>query len=89
MNINREWRCVTKDCHYYFQVYNGLVIGQAYNLAHTIVWGAKIPVSATEELILGQYIEMEYAKRAIEEYWDEKDRTLEVVHEHLLPGSGS
>ena len=87
--MRREWRCVTKDCHYYFQVHNGLVIGQAYNLAHTIVWGAKIPVNATEELILGQYIEMEYAKRAIEEYWDEKDRTLEVVHEHLLPGYGS
>lgn len=84
--MNRQWRCATKDCHYYFQTRNGLVVGQAYNLAHTIVWGAKIPVNATEELILGQYIEMEYAKRAIEEYWDEKDRTLEVVHEHLLPG---
>ena len=80
---------MTKDCHYYFQVHNGLVIGQAFNLAHTIVWGAKIPVNATEELILGQYIEMEYAKRAIEEYWNEKDRTLEVAHEHLLPGYGS
>ncbi len=83
--IERGWRCATKDCHYYFQVHNGLVIGQVYNLAHTIIWGAKIPINATEELILGQYVEMEYAKRAIEEYWDEKDRTLEVVHEHLLP----
>ena len=87
--INRQWRCVTKDCHYYFQTHNGLVVGQAYNLAHTIIWGAKIPVSATEELILGQYVEMEFAKQAIEEYWEEKDRTLEVVHEHLLPGYGS
>lgn len=87
--IKREWRCVTKDCHYYFQVHNGLVVGQAYNLAHTIIWGAKIPVNATEELILGQYVEMEFAKKAIEEYWNEKDRTLEVIHEHLLPGYGS
>jgi hypothetical protein len=85
--MRREWRCVTKDCHYYFQVHNGFVIGQAYNLAHTIVWGAKIPINAAEELILGQYIEMEYAKRAIEEYWEEKDRTIEVVHEHLLSQS--
>lgn len=87
--MRRDWRCVTKDCHYYFQVHNGLVIGQAYNLAHTIVWAAKIPINATEELILGQYIEMEFAKRAIEEYWDEKDRTFEVLNEHLLPGYGS
>lgn len=85
--MKRQWRWVNKDCHYYFQTYNGLVVGQAYNLAHTIIWGAKIPVSATEELILGQYVDAEFAKKAIEEYWDEKDRTLEVVHEHLLPGS--
>ena len=84
--IKREWRCATKDCHYYFQVNDGKVIGQAYNLAHTIVWGAKIPVNATEELILGQYIEMEFAKQAIEEYWNKKDRTLEVVNEYLLSG---
>jgi len=85
----REWRYVEKNSHYYFQVRDGKVIGQAYNIAFTIVWGAKIPINATEELILGQYIELEYAKRAIEEYWEEKDRTLEVVHEHLLPGYGS
>jgi len=87
--MRREWRYVEKNSHYYFQAHDGKVIGQAYNIAFTIVWGAKIPINATDELILGQYIELEYAKRAIEEYWDEKDRTLEVVHEHLLPGYGS
>jgi hypothetical protein len=85
INMKRQWRCVsTNNCHYYFQVHNGLVVGQIYNLAHTIIWGAKIPVSANEDLILGQYVEMEFAKKAIEEYWGEKDRTLEVPHEHLL-----
>ena len=87
--MRRQWRCVDGNNHYYFRTSNGKVIGQVYNLAHTIVWGARVPISATEEEVLGQYIEMEYAKRAIEEYWDEKDRTLEVVHEHLLPGYGS
>jgi len=82
--IERQWRYINKDCHYYFQVHNGLVVGQAYNLAHTIIWGAKIPVSATEELILGQYVEMEFAKKAIEEYWEEKDRTLDVPNNYLL-----
>lgn len=82
--MKREWRCVDGNNHYYFQTHNGKVIGQVYNLAHTIVWGARIPVSATEEQVLGRYIEMEFAKKAIEEYWEEKDRTLEVPHEHLL-----
>ena len=81
--MKREWRYVEKNCHYYFQKHNGLVIGQAYNLAHTIVWGAKIPVSANEDLHLGQYIELEFAKKAIEEYWGEKDRTID----HMFPDS--
>lgn len=86
--MKRQWRFAGSGyTHYYFQVHNGKVIGQVYNYANTVIWGAKISVSATEEEILGQYIEMEFAKKAIEEYWNEKDRTLEVVHEHLLPGS--
>jgi hypothetical protein len=87
--MKRQWRCVDGNNHYYFQTHNGKVIGQVYNYAHTIVWGAKARTNPTEELILGQYIEMEFAKKAIEEYWDELDRTLEVIHEHLLPGYGS
>jgi len=85
--MQRQWRCVNGYNHYYFQIHNGKVIGHVYNLANTILWGAKILVNATEDYILGQYIEMEFAKKAIEEYWEEKDRTLEGVHEHLLPGS--
>jgi hypothetical protein len=87
--MRRDWRYVEKNSHYYYQVHDGKVIGQAYNIAFTIVWGAKIPVNATDELILGQYIELEYAKKAIEEYWDEKDRTIEGNNEYLLPGYGS
>ena len=76
--MKRQWRCVDKNNNYYFQVDNGLVIGQVYNYAHTVIWGAKIPINATEEKILGQYVEMEFAKRAIEEYWEEKDRTFDL-----------
>jgi hypothetical protein len=83
--MEREWRSSShNNSYYYFQVSNGLIVGQVYNLAHTIIWGAKILVSADEELILGQYVEMEFAKKAIAEYWGDKDRTLEVPHEHLL-----
>jgi len=78
IDMKRQWRCVDKNNHYYFQVDNGLVIGQVYNYAHTIIWGAKIPINATEEKILGQYVETEFAKRAIEEYWEEKDRTFDL-----------
>jgi hypothetical protein len=83
--MKREWRSSShNNSYYYFRVYDGLIVGQAYNLSHTMIWAAKILISANEELILGQYVEMEFAKKAIEEYWGEKDRTLEVPHEHLL-----
>lgn len=82
--MQRVWRCVNDNNHYYFQVHNGLVIGQVYNLAYGIVWGAKIPISADEELVLGKYIEIEYAKKAIEEYWEEKDKAHPELNHNLL-----
>ena len=85
--MKRNWRCVDGNNHYYFRTNDGKVIGQVYNLAHTIVWGARVPISATEEEVLGQYIEMEFAKKAIEEYWDKKDKIVEWSDEYLLPGS--
>ena len=82
--MKRDWRDIDKGTQYYYQVYNGLIVGQVYNMAYTSIWGAKIPVSATEEIILGQFVTLEFAKRAIEEHWGDKDRTLEVPSEHLL-----
>ena len=87
--MRRDWRDIDKGTQYYYQTHNGLIVGQVYNMAYTSIWGAKIPINATEEEILGQYISLETARVAIEEYWDEKDRTLEVVHEYLLPAHGS
>lgn len=86
--MRRDWRDIDKGTQYYYQVQNGLIVGQVYNMTYTSIWGAKIPISSTEEKILGQFVTLEFAKNAVEEYWDEKDRTLEVVHEYLLPGHG-
>lgn len=83
--MTRLWKDAAANTWYYYKSHNGLVVGQVYNLAHTQIWGAKIPITATDELLLGNYINLDFARKAIEEYWDEKDRTLEVPHEHLLP----
>jgi len=82
--MRREWRDVDKGVQYYYQVRNGLIIGQVYNLAYTSIWGAKILVSSNEELILGQYVSLEFAKEAIAEFWDEKDRTFEMPMQKQL-----
>jgi len=85
--MRRDWRDVDKGVQYFYQVRDGLIVGQVYNMAYTSIWGAKIPLSATEELVLGQYVTLDFAKRAVEEHWNEKDRTFEVQSEYLLPRS--
>ena len=85
--MRRDWRDIDKGVQYFYQVRDGLIVGQVYNMAYTSIWGAKIPLSATEELVLGQYVTLEFAKRAIEEHWNDKDRTFEVQSEYLLPRS--
>ena len=82
--MRREWRDIDKGVQYYYQVHNGLIVGQVYNMTYTSIWGAKIPVSATEELILGQYISLEFAKEAVAEFWGEKDRTIDYASQNLL-----
>jgi hypothetical protein len=82
--MQREWKDAAANTFYYYKKYNGLIVGQIYNLAHTQIWGAKIPISPNEELLLGHYINSDFARHAVEEYWDEKDRTIEITSENLL-----
>jgi len=71
-----EWKDMDTNTFYFFRKEDGLIVGQVYNLAHTKIWGAKIPVNAREEDILGQYINIDFAKKAVEKYWDVQSRTL-------------
>lgn len=72
----KAWKDTEQNHFYLYQVKNGLIVGQIYNLAHTKVWGAKINVFPNEEIYLGQYITADFAKRATEEYWEIQERTL-------------
>jgi len=79
--MKRQWRLADSNNHYYHRVDNGLVIGHVFNYAHTIVWGAKVPspLNRNEDIILGRYVEMEFAKKAVEEYWDKSDKTIDLT----------
>ena len=72
-----NWKDAEHNCSYYFKTQNGKIVGQVYNIAHTNIWGAKINFADNEEKYLGQYISLEYAKKAIEFYWDLIDKTYE------------
>jgi hypothetical protein len=78
-----DWKDAEHNCSYFFKILTGRIVGQAYNLAHTNIWGAKIITDGNEEKYLGQYINQDFAKKAIEFYWKLKEQTFDS-QENLL-----
>lgn len=73
--MDREWRDTEHNCHYYFNIDNGLIVGQVHNIAHTKIWVANALV-LNEEKFLGRYINVDFAKKSVEHYWAVEERTL-------------
>jgi hypothetical protein len=74
--MNREWKDGDHGVHYYYGVNDGRIVGQTHNIAHTKVWVAKVIHSHNDEHYLGQYINLSFAMRAIETFWEIQERTL-------------
>jgi hypothetical protein len=72
----KDWRDVEHKVSYYYEKDNGRIVGQVYNLAHTNIYGAKVYSEINEERYLGQYISCDFAKKAIEYFWNLQERTL-------------
>lgn len=72
----RQWREAEHSNHFYYHMDTGLIqahvykIGQSYTIYH-----AKIYFENTDRVI-GAYIELEFAKRAVETWWLQQDVTL-------------
>lgn len=67
-----DWKDVDHACSYYYDMSNGRIVGQIYNLAHTKIWGAKL----MNDDSLGMYISFDTAKKALELHFDIENRTL-------------
>ena len=72
----REWKDSENRCSYQWQVKDGRIVAQVHNMAHTTVWLAKIIHNYNEETYIGQYIDMNSAKAAVDTYWNIQERTL-------------
>jgi len=72
----KEWKDADHKVSYYYQTDTGRIVGQIHNLAHTTIYAAKILNQSNEELYLGQYINGQFAKLAVEYYWNVQERTL-------------
>lgn len=62
--------------HLYFREETGLIIGLTHKLGNQkVISLAKVYVD-NNELNLGQYISIDFAKKAVEEFWLKQERTL-------------
>jgi hypothetical protein len=68
------------NVEYYYNTSTGMVLGQCHPIAHSIVYVAKVWVSPVQERMLGQYVSMQFAKSAIELFWDAESRTFIENH---------
>ncbi len=58
----------------YYDDIDGKIIGASYKVGNmNSIWGAKIYKEV--EYILGTYIDSDYARKAVETYWDIESRT--------------
>lgn len=62
----------------YYDTDDGRIIGSVYRVGtQTSIWGAQVNSErSNESLILGQYVNRDYAQRGVENFWDIHSRTL-------------
>jgi len=69
------------DKYYYHDVKTGKIVGSVNKIALQEIWIALVftgeySFTLQDEKHLGQYINMDFAKRAVEFFWDRESRTL-------------
>jgi hypothetical protein len=80
--MNLGWTDSEVSNYHLYDKDNGRVLGLAFKYAsQNVVWCAKIyrqeiPFNNDSEVHLGQFVGMDAAKRAIENYWEIQSRTL-------------
>ena len=70
-----DWK-ETGSSWYYYTEKDGRVVGQVHEITHTKIWLAKIIVNHNNEKFLGQFISLEFARMAVENYWIQQQITL-------------
>ena len=71
----KKWQEKDYSFWVYYDEEDGKIIGSVYKIGnHNSTWGAKI--HSDMEGILGQYIDSDYARKAVMHYWDVQSRTV-------------
>lgn len=75
-----EWKSIS-DKYYYYNTYNGKIVAYAGKIAlqevfFAVAYTGEYTFRLDDEAHLGQYISLEFAKKAAEVYWEIQSRTL-------------
>lgn len=72
----RMWKDADHDVYYFYNEDDGKIVGRVNKLAHTQIFLSVITHIHNNENYLGQYINLDFAKNSVEQYWNIQDRTL-------------
>ena len=80
MNQTFDWQ-ERGSAYYYYDVDTGKIVGQVSKIVLSENWIAlvnvgKYTLTLDDEKHLGQYIDLNFAKKAVEYFWDTQNRTL-------------
>lgn len=78
--ISYDWKIIN-DRFYYFEKETGRIVGFAHKYALQDVWNSVVYIgknsyTRNDEVILGQYIDVDHARAAVASYWEIESRTL-------------
>ena len=73
----KQWQEKEFSQWVYYDNQDGKIIGAVYKIGtSTGIWGARVYLINTEESVLGQYIDSDFARKAVELYWEVDSRTV-------------
>jgi hypothetical protein len=77
----KNWAEKEYEQRVYYDTEDGKIIGSVYKVGNNhSIWGAQVYSKNNESVILGQYINLDYAKRGVEYFWEVQSRTLIEHH---------
>ncbi len=73
----KQWQEKEFSQWVYYDDQDGRIIGAVYKIGtSTGIWGGRVYLMSPEEKVLGQYIDSDYARKAVELYWEIDSRTV-------------
>lgn len=73
----KQWQEKEFSQWVYYDDQDGKIIGAVYKIGtSTGIWGGRVYLATNEEKVLGQYIDSDFARKAVQLYWEIDGRTV-------------